>query len=261
MKYGGKGYILVDLKRVFLSWRVPAGILGVWCVMEFASFETKQWQMSVLNSYALVVYSMPFLLTYIFTTFLFGQCFCEDQEFHYIRLMVLRGNLKRYVRSKCAVIVVSAMITMALGTMLYVTVLKFRYPWVNTAEETYGRLVSSGSFGSVLARGYYPAYFFLCGIQYGILAGILALAASLLSLFHTDRLFVLSAPLVIWYFVQYYAGAVFDDERWDITCIFDVQNNLWGNDVVSFFYACLTGAVLCTVLGVVIYCVIKRQIV
>ena len=201
MMKGGllRRYIAIDMKRAFCSWKIIVSILGICLVMGIASLETRIWQLSVLNSYYYVIYSMPFLLTLIFTTFAFGNCFCEDIEHSYIRFQVIRGNLQLYVISKVIVISLSAVFTMMMGMLLFVLVLRMNFPWIDLAEGTFETLAEYGSFRLFLENGNYIVYFIFCGIQYGLLAAVLAVAAALFSLLYHDALFVLSVPLIVRY--------------------------------------------------------------
>lgn len=254
-------YLILDMKRAFISWKFLGGIAGVFLVLGFAALETKQWHISVLNAFSLIVYSMPFLLTLIFTTFVFGQCFCEDIAHRYIRLLIIRGNIKTYVLSKVITIFFSSMITMTVGIFLFVLVLHVKYPWINLEESTYEALLMDGSFRYFLSNKNFLLYFFSCGVQYGLLAGLMSVFAALFSLIYHDTLFVLSIPLVLWYCIQYYGAALFSSAKLNLNFIYDIQYNVWDNDICSFLYACFVAAVIGMLLGVIIYKLIKRQVI
>lgn len=61
----------------------------------------------------------------------FAAVFCEDLENKYLRYSIGRGNLKKYVLSKVIVIYVSSIITMILGTLLFIMYLRLQLPWTS----------------------------------------------------------------------------------------------------------------------------------
>lgn len=252
-------YLLVDMKRAFTSWRFAAGIMGVFMVLEVAAFESRQWQICVLNSFNLVIYSMPFLLTLIFTTLVFGQCFCEDIEHHYIRLMVIRGNLKTYTVSKAITIMVSSIVTMTAAILLFAAVLHMKYPWISLEESTYETLVQQGSFHCLLKNGNYVLYFTLCGIQYGIFSGVMSLLAALFSLIYHDTLFVPSTPVMAWYGIQYLESSLFPNSAFGLHNIFSISSRAADSDLLSFGYVLLTGIILSVLITAGIYKGLKKQ--
>lgn len=254
-------YWLLDMKRAFLSWKFLGGIVGTFMVLEFAALETKQWQISVLNSFCLVKYSMPFLLTLIFTTLVFGQCFCEDIDYHYIRLLIIRGNLKSYVISKIITIMLSSIVTITVAILLFVFILRINCPWISLEETTYEALIQTGSFRYFLLNHNFFIYYLFCGIQYGLWAGVMSIIAALFSLMYRDPLFVLSIPLIIWYCIQYYGAAVFESDMLNLDLIYDISYNIWNNDVLSFLYACFVSVILSSLLGQIIYKILQRQVI
>ena len=263
MMKGGlfRRYIAIDMKRAFCSWKIIVSILGICLVMGIASLETRIWQLSVLNSYYYVIYSMPFLLTLIFTTFAFGNCFCEDIEHSYIRFQVIRGNLQLYVISKVIVISLSAVFTMMMGMLLFVLVLRMNFPWIDLAEGTFETLAEYGSFRLFLENGNYIVYFIFCGIQYGLLAAVLAVAAALFSLLYHDALFVLSVPLIVRYLIQYYSDLLPGYDQLNPNAIYDISYNVWDHDWLSFTYAGGVSVLAIVLLGMAIYQMIKRQVI
>lgn len=194
-----KNYLKIDIERAFLNKKFIFGIIGVVSVMIGASIETQQWHISVLNALNLVTFSMPFLLCFIFSTFTYGDSFCEDIECKYIYLQTIRGGLFKYTLSRVITIFISAFLTLAFGMILYTLLLKCYLPWSDLEESTYMMLVESGGFKVVLQQKWFLLYCILFSCQYGISAGILSVLASYISLFYSNRLFVLSIPLMVWY--------------------------------------------------------------
>ena len=111
----------------------------------------------------------------MFSAFPFSGCFCEDFENKYAYLQVERGNPKVYAISKTITIMLVAELTMMFGVMLYVSLLHLRLPWFDAEDAICQSAVTLGGFRGIISNGHYLLYFALFGLQYGIMAGVLAL--------------------------------------------------------------------------------------
>jgi hypothetical protein len=69
-------------------------------------------------------------------------------------------------------------------------------------------------------------------MQYGILAGILSLWAAYFSLFISNRMLVLSAPMIQYYFMDYILSSV-SSGTLNLAVIFSPSNNIFLNDFLS----------------------------
>ena len=254
-------YLRVDLPRAFLSWRFPAGAAGVALTMYVASLEGIAGDISVTYMVWLIVYGMPFLMCLVFSAFPYSGCFCEDFENKYAWPQIERGGLKQYAFSKTVTVMLSAAGAMTAGVVLYVSILHTGLPWFDAEDAVCQSAVTLGGFRGVISGGHYLLYFALFGLQFGILSGILALLAAYVSLFINSRLLTLAVPFMSFYLISYYSGAVSGgNERMNLSYIFNATYNLWDNDIASFAYAVLVGAILSGVLGALILCRLKRRI-
>ena len=174
---------------------------------------------------------------------------------------MIRGNLRLYVISKVIVISLSAVFTMMMGMLLFVLVLRMNFPWIDLAEGTFETLAEYGSFRLFLENGNYIVYFIFCGIQYGLLAAVLAVAAALFSLLYHDALFVLSVPLIVRYLIQYYSDLLPEYDQLNPNAIYDISYNVWDHDWLSFAYAGGVSVLAIVLLGMAIYQMIKRQVI
>lgn len=236
--YRYRKYLGIDLKRAFYSWRFPVGILGVCGVMIFSSLENSQWHISVLNAFSLITYSMPFLLTFVFAAVGYSGAFCDDIECRYITVQILRGDVRSYTAAKMTTVFINGMCIMTLGMLLYAIILKFRFPWSSEIEGTFEMLLEQGGFRGILEREWFPAYIVLFSMQFGLAAGMLSAAAAYVSLFYSNKLFVLSSPLVIWYFAQH-AGEWLGGKVLNPYVIFCGSNRVFDRDILCVLYAAM----------------------
>lgn len=254
-------YFKVDLFRAFSSWRFLVGVFGVVLAMYIASLEGIASDTNVIYVVWIVVYGMLFMISLIFAAFPVSGFFCEDFEQKYINMLISRGNLKSYAISKILIITITAAITMMLGMVIYVSLLHMKIPWFDAEDSICQSALSLGGFRSILAQKRYIVYFALFGFQYGILASVLALLAAYVSLYINNRLLTLSIPFMSFYLITYYSRALFGDaEKINLIYVFNATYNIWDNDMYSFLYALLFGAVLTVVLGKLIMHRLKRKL-
>ena len=90
--------------------------------------------------------------------------------------------------SKAVVVYGSSVITMVLGSLLFVASIRLKIPWTSEGLQD---IFMEGMYGSLIAGEHYWSYVFLCALQMGMLAGTLSLAASFLSMFVSNKMLIL----------------------------------------------------------------------
>lgn len=89
----------------------------------------------------------------------------------------------------------------------------------------------------------------------------MALLASYVSLFISNKLLTLAVPFMGFYLISYYSSALFgSNEKWNLVYIFNATYNIWDNDIFSFAYALAIGTLLAGVLGVLIIYRLGRKV-
>lgn len=252
-------YLAMDFFRFIFSWRWIVGILGVVGTLLIAALEGIALNTNVLYVFSIVLYGMPSILTLVFCAFPYSACFCEDYEDRYIQLEVIRGDLHSYTYSKVVVIFISSVMTMAIGIMMYAGILRGFLPWITIGDSHYENISLCGGLRRVFISGNYLLYYFLFGIQFGVIAGVLALLASYISLFISNRLLILSIPILGFYFIDYVRGMLFGVNSPSLYMVFNASNNIWDNDIVSYFMAVSIGIIGVILLHVLIYKRLKRR--
>ena len=96
------------------------------------------------------------------------------------------------------------MITMVLGSLLFVASIRLKIPW--TSEGLQDAFFMEGMYGSLIVGKHYWPYVFLSALQMGMLAGVLSLAASFLSMFVSNKMLVLITPVLIQQILMEYSG-------------------------------------------------------
>lgn len=254
-------YFPMDSWRCICSVKMIVGIVGVVFSLLLASGNFVA--ITVLDYYSTALYGVPFLLTMPFCAFSYADCFCDDLETKYINASLIRGGLKRYAFSKVIVTFISSVVTMIMGNCIYVLILHIRYPWYVGEESTYTTLINSGGFRYFLNNGQWMLYFSLVALQLGLLAGILSVFASYISLYISNKLLVISVPLIGYYLLYYYVSALAGDVVWfDLKCIFDATYGMkvCDNDLLAFLYAVFVAVVVVGGLYVAIYRKIRRKL-
>lgn len=143
-------------------------------------------------------------LAYAFCAFSYATVFCEDLEYKYARYSINRGNTWKYVVSKAVVVYGASVITMVLGSLLFVASIRLKIPW--TSEGLQDAFFMEGMYGSLIVGKHYWPYVFLSALQMGMFAGTLSLAASFLSMFVSNKMLILITPILIQQILLEYRG-------------------------------------------------------
>lgn len=94
-----------------------------------------------------------------------------------------------------------------------------------------------------------------------MLAAVLAVIASYISMFWTNRLMVYSIPFLAYYLQNYYGGKIFQGiPKGDISVIFNSYYNVWENELLSFICPLLISFILILIIGYGIYLRMKRRL-
>lgn len=250
-------YIKMDFYRAFISPNMIVGILGVFGTMWLAMAEGRSFSQGVLSVYVSILYSMPFMLTLIFSAFPYAGCFCEDYENKYIYLEIIRGELAKYTLSKVITILLSSSVAIVAGSLLYVLSACCFAPLVVIEFGDYSSLITEKS-GFFLRQGHYLLYFVLCGFHFSIIASVLALLASYISLYISNKLLVFSVPIVSFYFIDYFIQNFFGIYAPRLHSFFVTPYSPF--DSMSFLYAAIIGITCSILLYSMIYMKLKRRI-
>ncbi len=183
---------IIDGLRLVQSLHLLYGILGICLYIMATHLEDMQGDSAVyLVTQAFLL--MGFLLTIMIAYEVFGNCFIEDFKNKYIYQIILReGNIFFYTVSKTFWIFVSAMLSVAFGILLFTCICKIGHPWIDEFTEDF----SVTPFGKLYQDGHYMTYLFLAGLQFGILAGMMAMVGSLVSLFIKNKLLAGASTVV-----------------------------------------------------------------
>lgn len=201
-------YLRTDIRRLIKNYPIYLAILGVavsiWFSLEDAAFNEEMINGNVLDTYSIAVSMSGIMIAYAFCAFSYATVFCEDLEHKYARYSINRGNTWKYVASKAVVIYGASVITMVLGSLLFVAVIQLKLPWTSDTVDQSIYLV--GMYSSLIIGEHYWAYVFLCTLQMGMLAGVLSLAASFLSMFVSNKMLILITPILIQQILLEYRG-------------------------------------------------------
>lgn len=226
-------YLNTDVKRLLCSARLILSVPLTVGVLLLAALEGIFWDAGVLYVFSLVMYGMPAMMMLICGSVAFADSFCEDMEHKYLMQQLLRGNVGAYVWARMLSIFFAAMLTTALGILLFVNILHLRLAWVETSGmEQYENLLRAGGLRGFLKSRRFELYFFCYGMQYGVLSGILSLWASYLSFYISNRMLVLAAPMILYYFTDYLLAGIFPGKV-NLGLIFSASNNLFSNDFLA----------------------------
>ncbi|MCI8557663.1 MAG: hypothetical protein HFI19_07845 [Lachnospiraceae bacterium] len=225
-------YLKADFKRSICSIKFILSVILIICVLLLATQEGIVLDTDVLYVFSIVMYGMPAMIILVCGAIAFADSFCEDMEYKYVMQQVIRGDLEKYVTARVLSIFCVTMISTTLGIFLFTGILHISLPWVDISGLQYDHIIHAGGLRLFLIYRLYPLYYLCYGIQYGVLVGIMALWASCLSMYISNRMLVLSAPMIIYYFTDYVLAEV-SSGMLSLAMIFSPSNNLFLNDFLS----------------------------
>lgn len=237
-------YFKTDIRRLVKNYPMYLAILGVagslLFSLENSAFEPGMVNENAMDTCIMAMESSGVMIAYAFCAFAFAPVFCEDLEQRYLRYSIGRGNRKKYVVSKAGVIYLASAAAMILGMGLFGLYVRFRLPWT---VDGVCYLAEGGLYGSLLEKGWYAAYLFLCALQMGMLAGTLSLLAAFVSLFVTNKMIILITPVLAYQVLLEFRGS-----GWANVMIFNPRAQPFSGDAAYFLTVCcfslLPGAVL-----------------
>ena len=224
-------YLKTDIRRLIKNYPIYLAIVGVavsiWFSLENYAFEDGLINGNALDTYSMAVNMSGIMIAYAFCAFSYATVFCEDLENNYARYSINRGNIWKYVISKTIVVYGASVITMVLGSLLFVAAIRIIVPW--TSDFGHQDIYFTGMYGSLIVEEHYWAYIFLCALQMGMLAGVLSLAASFLSLFVSNKMLILITPVLIQQILLEYRG-----QSWFSVMLIHPKLNRFSTDIQYF---------------------------
>lgn len=252
-------YVRTEIGRLFREKEFCFSVPGIVLIL-FLSANDGMGNLgdSVLSAVLLSSYDVGFLIAFSVAAIPYAAAFTDELEYHYTKYLVIRGNLESYVFSKMFVIFLSSVLTMGIGITCFSVCCLAGLPWVDEGMMEY--ILQSGGYRYFLERGYYLFWFFLYGTQWGILAGILSMAAAFCSLFLSNKLLVYSLPVLLYQMLTEFGADSFrKTAALDPHIIFDARYNIWNSDIKMFTWAFAAGAAAWLLFGLAGVRQLKRR--
>jgi len=235
-------------------------MLGMQVLLFAIPYSEFQYTVSVFYIVGTAFYGMPSILCYIFCAVPFACSFCEDLEFRYLYLASSRVGFREYFFSKILTILFSSCLVMTVSTMIYAGLLSSFLPWVSTQMGGDLTKLDFIKFGNLLQNGNYFFFYFLNGLEMGLLNGILSLLAAFSSVCLPNKLLTLSIPVMGAYFL--YTLGIFvgkNNPALNLYYIFSFEYKVFQNDILSFLYSIGVSLSAYIIISSVIFVKLKRR--
>lgn len=242
--------MIQDIRRMLHGKYYLFSILGTFGVLLERTLSQEIWNYPIdyiLNMTTGV--GVEFLWVLCITPLVYGMCFIDDFEHKYIYQELLRKKLSGYVCSKTFVIVMSSVLSVVAGILLYVLLLRLTgHEWVNVVRMAQGEdsyaYYHSLELWFLVEQGHYLSFMIMLAVQYGMLAGIISLIAACVSLYIRNRMIVMTIPLIIVYVLKYYAPVLTGRQELNLLWYYNIWNNSreWGN---AYYVKCLIMFLMC----------------
>lgn len=198
-------YFKSDIVRLVKSYEIYVAILGVFVSMIFAIERAGFLDGSILGAYILTINMGGYMLVYVFGALGYATVFCEDFERQYIRYELIRGNLKKYILSKVIIVFFSSVAIIVLGTVLFIMFLGAQFPWIKEGITSLDG-IKTGMYAGLISKKHYFLYCICASVQSGFLAGLLSVWSAFISLYVTNKVIVLTIPLLTVQLLNEYTG-------------------------------------------------------
>jgi hypothetical protein len=191
--------LFVDLWTAFISPKMLLSVLGVFLFCIISVFQYAPHAPSALYLIDLLMgLSMFKKVLVILAALPFVVSFCSEWNTQYIRFLVVRDGLKRYIWSKIIVCLLSALCALFFGLMLFVVFLSFSLPVIPTDDPREIENLVRPPFTEWSAGGYLivKVFVFSLGNAFWVVCGLA------LSAYIPNRFVAILSPLVFSYILE-----------------------------------------------------------
>lgn len=188
-------------------WLSSIGVLGVLICVNLITPHAED----IVSQYYFNKYYTLFIVVFAFGSTAYANSLWEDEEHKYWQCLLIRGNLKKYIRAKVGTGFLSGMLSLLIGQTAYFLIFMIWKPLLKHAAENSIGLSEGSIFHTFVVNGRPFLYLFLCAIWLGFLGGIMALISMWLTLIVRNRMFSICIPLAGYYFCISYAGKISGD--------------------------------------------------
>lgn len=174
--------------------------------------------------------------------------FLNDYHSNYYRSCVLRSGKLNYTLSKYLSCVITGGLTLALGLVMFILVLRVRFPLIaadSSYLELYVRSSDSIFTGELLRDGHYIGFFAIHTLLAFLFGTLWSAVGICMSAFITDRYVASFSPYIIWYTSRGVLSGIFKTEA-----VFNGNYNIGGVGESILYAAAYFGMVI-IVLGVI----------
>ena len=244
------GYLKVDLRRAFITWKNPITIILIYVALLYnKNMETDiiGWVSSVnqvvLIVIALALASVPYASSYV-----------EDVSHKYKRQMILRGDGNTYIYSRVIVVFLSAFVVFFVAFIIAGITFYFYLGIPDYKADSIEHIkIAKSAYYLLILKGKYLLYFLACTIHLSCLAGIMALMGLLISQLIHNQMAVYGFPNVLIYLQDVFVQRLFGWEKgstislnWMGVALLDISNPgqsafVYYTEILSYFIVLLYG--------------------
>ncbi len=255
-------YLKVEMLRGLRSYKFLFSILMVIGILFIGTLEGISTDVSVYYTFRIVMIGGAIIVMLAAGAFSYADSLHEDLEKKYMMQQVLRKNLKLYCISKTISIFILSMLTVALGIFFFTLILRSGVPWITEFElEPGGRYeldVIGTRFTWALESKNFPLFYLLYGLQYGVLAGNLAIISSLIGLFLPNRMLIYASPMILYYMVEVFLHES-ELRIMGVASIFDGFIDYFEHDVMSVGITIFISLIIIILVATGIYHKLRRD--
>lgn len=187
--------IKTDLQRAFGSKLFLIGLLATQGICYLNIPWDNLYRPSVLYMVQFIAWGSYVQLIFVGGVVCYSTSYLSDVENHYIRYLVLRSDLRSYLKAKVITTAISGFITVFLGKLLFVATLRVKYSWVLPGEQYDATAQGISRLMAINPQGYILAD----AVLYALAAAGFAVLALLISSITKNIFVTVMSPIVLFF--------------------------------------------------------------
>ncbi|MCL1791355.1 MAG: hypothetical protein FWG40_08440 [Peptococcaceae bacterium] len=259
------GYLRMDLYRAFVTPVFPLAVLGMtWMLLMSVNHQVHEPGVDVAYLHMVSQSSAFNDVFYVLAALPFAAAFCLDWNHQFLKPLLVRSSGVPYAISKIVTCALSGFVTIALGQLFFVWVLRMRMALVNPKGPAFLSTVQF-THGSLLTEGHFVLYFVIHIVGMSLGAAFYALLALLVSSRFQNVFVVLASPMILAVTFRTLSDTVFAwVPSWATPSVVLIGRSVLERQGVplpgwSFVYEVLVFWLICIPLGLLIMRQLKRR--
>lgn len=246
--------------QVFLSPVIYLSIIGVTILCFMSVWE--EFRMVVGKDGSVVYFFQMFVgltmfkkLAVLFAALPYVASFCNDWKYQYLKPVVIRTGVKKYIWSKVIMCFLSGLLTVFCGLLLFFFILSFRMPLFPNEDL---QSIIAPPFAPIAEGGLPILYLIINSLIFSLAAALWAVVGLAISSFIPSHFVGITTPVIASYVLEELTSFL---PNWlDLYLLTRGADVIQQGPFLSFFYFCFIFVLLAFLVGLLFDYQVRRRI-